>query len=107
MAFDGIFLHQVVKQLQPAVSERIVKIYQISDTEVLLILKGHYSFQLMISAHSTYNRIHFTEKKYPTRSTPSNFIMLLRKYLEGGIITSLQPRFPTKHYESSEDIRNK
>ncbi|MDO4378335.1 MAG: NFACT RNA binding domain-containing protein [Erysipelotrichia bacterium] len=90
MAFDGIFLHQVVKQLQPAVSERIVKIYQISDTEVLLMLKGHYSFQLMISTHSKYNRIHFTEKKYPTRSTPSNFIMLLRKYLEGGIITSLQ-----------------
>lgn len=90
MAFDGIFLHQTVKQLQPAVSERIVKIYQISDTEILFMLKGHYSLQLMISAHSVYNRIHFTDKKYPTRATPSNFIMLLRKYLEGGIITSLQ-----------------
>ncbi len=90
MAFDGIFLHQTVKQLQKAVSERIVKIYQISDTEVLFMLKGHFSLQLMVSAHSSYNRIHFTDKKYPTRAVPSNFIMLLRKYLEGGIIISLE-----------------
>ena len=40
MAFDGIFLQQTVKQLQKAVGERIVKIYQISDTEVLFMLKG-------------------------------------------------------------------
>ena len=90
MAFDGIFLQQTVKQLQKAVGERIVKIYQISDTEVLFMLKGYYSLQLMVSTHSSYNRIHFTDKKYPTRAIPSNFIMLLRKYLEGGIITSLQ-----------------
>lgn len=90
MAFDGIFLHQIVNQLQKIVTERIMKIYQISDTEILFILKGHYHYQLMISAHSSYNRIHLTDRSYPTRTTPSNFIMLLRKHLEGGVITSIQ-----------------
>jgi len=67
-----------------------MKIYQISDTEILFVLKGHYTYQLMISAHSSYNRIHITDRSYPTRTTPSNFIMILRKYLEGGVITSIQ-----------------
>ena len=89
MAFDGIFLRQVVKQLEPIKGSRINKIYLISDTEVLFILKGQEKYQLMISCHSSYNRIHLTERAYPTRNNPSNFIMLLRKYLEGGTITNI------------------
>ncbi|MBQ6654717.1 MAG: NFACT family protein [Erysipelotrichaceae bacterium] len=90
MAFDGIMLHQVVRQLQPLVSGRISKIYQISDTEILFLIKAGNIRQLMVSAHSSYNRIHLTSRSYPTRSAPSNFIMLLRKYLEGGYISSIQ-----------------
>lgn len=90
MAFDGIFLHQIVKQLQPMKTARINKIYQISDTEILFILKGFEKHQLMISCHSSYNRIHLTDRQYPTRNTPSNYIMVLRKYLEGGIIQSIE-----------------
>ncbi len=90
MAFDGMFLRQVVKQLQPVVGSRINRIYQISDTEVLFILKRHQKYQLMISCHSSYNRIHLTDYQYPTRSTPSNYIMILRKYLEGGSVKSIQ-----------------
>ena len=90
MAFDGIFLHQIVKQLDSIKGGKITRIYQISDTEVLFVLKGYANCQLMISAHSSYNRIHLTDRDYPTRQTPSNFIMLLRKYLEGGVITSIQ-----------------
>ncbi|MCR5068004.1 MAG: NFACT family protein [Erysipelotrichaceae bacterium] len=90
MAFDGIMLHQVVKQLQPLVGGRISKIYQISDTEILFLVKAGNIRQLMVSAHSSYNRIHLSSRSYPTRSAPSNFIMLLRKYLEGGYISSLQ-----------------
>ena len=38
MAFDGIFLRQIVKQLQSVDGSHINKIYQISDTEILFIL---------------------------------------------------------------------
>ncbi len=90
MAFDGMFLRQVVEQLQPLEYTRINKIYQISDTEILFVLKGHEKYQLMISCHSSYNRIHLTNRSYPTRSAPSNYIMVLRKYLEGGTIVSIK-----------------
>jgi len=90
MAFDGIFLHQVVKQLQPLVNGRINKIHQVSDTEILFNIKGQLRYQLMISAHSSYNRIHITNRNYPSRETASNFIMVLRKYLEGGTIIEIK-----------------
>lgn len=89
MAFDGVFLHQIVKQLQVLKGGKISKIYQISDTEILFVIKNYHMYNLMISAHSSYNRIHLTNKSYPTRSLPSNFIMLLRKYLEGGVINAI------------------
>ena len=90
MAFDGIFLRQVIKQLEPIKMARINKIYQISDTEILFVLKGHEKYQLMVSCHSSYNRIHLTDRQYPTRNTPSNFIMVMRKYLEGGTIIDIE-----------------
>ena len=90
MAFDGIFLKQIVRQLQVLDGSHINKIYQISDTEILFSLYAQKKYQLMVSCHSSYNRIHITERDYPTRNTPSNFIMLMRKYLEGGTITSIE-----------------
>ena len=90
MAFDGIFLKQIVRQLQVLDGSHINKIYQISDTEILFNLYAQKKYQLMVSCHSSYNRIHITERDYPTRNTPSNFIMLMRKYLEGGTITSIE-----------------
>ena len=90
MAFDGVFLRQVVRQLQVLNGSRINKIFQISDTEILFHLYGLRKYQLMISCHSSYNRIHLTDRSYPTRNTPSNFIMLLRKHLEGGTIQSIE-----------------
>ncbi len=90
MAFDGIFLRQIVKQLQVLENSHINKIYQISDTEILFNLYAQKKYQLMVSCHSSYNRIHLTERNYPTRNNPSNFIMIMRKYLEGGTITSIK-----------------
>jgi predicted ribosome quality control (RQC) complex YloA/Tae2 family protein len=90
MAFDGMFLRQVCRQLQGLNGARINKIYQISDTEVLFILKDTQRRQLMISCHSSYNRIHLTDRAYPTRSVPSSFIMVLRKHLEGGTVLSIE-----------------
>ncbi|MBR2546183.1 MAG: NFACT family protein [Erysipelotrichaceae bacterium] len=90
MAFDGIFLRQIVKQLQVLENSHINKIYQISDTEILFNLYTQRKYQLMVSCHSSYNRIHLTERNYPTRTNPSNFIMIMRKYLEGGTITSIK-----------------
>lgn len=94
MAFDGVFLSQITKQLDVIINGKINRIHQISDTEILFNIKAKERCQLMISLHSSYNRIHLTNREYPSRNEASNFIMVLRKYLEGGVITSIhQPNY--------------
>ncbi|NCB33396.1 MAG: fibronectin/fibrinogen-binding protein [Erysipelotrichia bacterium] len=91
MALDGILLHKIIPGISRALPARIQKIYQISDTEVLFQLHGSIGkFQLLISCHSQYNRILITSRNYPTPDEPGNFVMVLRKYLEGATILSIE-----------------
>ena len=90
MALDGIVLNKITKQIQPLLPVRITKINNISDTELLFQLKGSGErYQLLISCHSQFNRINLTDKKYPIPKEPSNFVMLLRKHLENGMLVSM------------------
>ena len=91
MALDGILLHKIIPDISKALPARIQKIYQISDTEVLFQLHGSIGkFQLLVSCHSQYNRILITSRSYPTPDEPGNFVMVLRKYLEGASIQSIE-----------------
>ena len=91
MAIDGIILNKVVEDIKNQFPARINKIYQISKEELLFGIRcdGQKKW-LMISAHSVFNRIHFTEKKYDTPDEPTNFVLLLRKYLDGGTIFNIE-----------------
>ncbi|MDD2591564.1 MAG: NFACT RNA binding domain-containing protein [Erysipelotrichaceae bacterium] len=91
MALDGIVLNKIAIQLQAIIPIRITKINNISDTEVLFQLKSNNEKdQLIISCHSQFNRINLTAKKYPIPKEPSNFVMLLRKHLENGMIVKIE-----------------
>lgn len=91
MALDGILLHKIVPEIAESLPARIQKIYEISKTEVLFQIHGAKGKQkLLISCHSVYNRMLITERNYPTPKEPSNFVMLLRKYLEGAAIESIE-----------------
>lgn len=90
MAIDGIVLRQITKELQAAMPAKINKIQQLSDTEIIFQLRTvQGGKKLMISTHSVYNRINYTKEGYTTLETPSNFVMLLRKQIDGGIIKAL------------------
>ena len=87
MPLDGILLHKLMPEIEASLPSRIQKIYQIAPYEVLFQLHGSQGKQqLLISCHTRYNRILFTKRSYPTPSEPGNFVMLLRKYLEGGML---------------------
>ncbi|MEA5026173.1 MAG: NFACT RNA binding domain-containing protein [Erysipelotrichaceae bacterium] len=91
MALDGIVLRKITDQLKTCLPARIIKINSISDTEILFQLKNaNERFSLLISCHSQFNRINLTDKKYPIPSEPSNFVMLLRKHLENGLLASIE-----------------
>lgn len=90
MAIDGIVLHAITQELVPYIPAKITKIQQLSDTELMFHLRtAKGNRKLMISTHSVYNRINLTEQSYTTLETPGNFVMLLRKQMDGGIIKSL------------------
>ena len=91
MALDGILLNKVVPELSQSFPIRIQKIWDISSTEILFQTYGANGKQhLLISTHSVYNRILFSKRDYPTNSEPSSFVMVLRKYLEGATMESIE-----------------
>ncbi|CAG9611119.1 Rqc2 RqcH [Bacillus rhizoplanae] len=92
MAFDGLFTraitHEIANSLQTG---RISKIYQPSKYEILLHIRANGKNQkLLLSAHSTYARMHLTTQNYDSPALPPMFCMLLRKHLEGGFIEKIE-----------------
>lgn len=91
MALDGLLLQQLTRELNTYLPAKLTKLQQISDTELLFTLRTSQGNQkLLISLHSVYNRINVTKESYTTMETPGNFLMLLRKRIDGGIIRSLE-----------------
>ena len=91
MSFDGIFTYAMVGELKDKLeSGRITKIHQPYKNELVMTIRsGRSNHKLLISAHPSYARIHLTEESYDNPSEPPMFCMLLRKHLEGSIITDI------------------
>lgn len=94
MPFDGIVTKAVTEQLQEKlIKGRIDKIYQPTETELLLTIRNHRKkFTLLLSVHPSYSRFHLTEEKFINPEQPPMFCMHLRKYLIGGIIENIKQK---------------
>lgn len=92
MSFDGIFTHQMVDELQATlISGRVSKIHQPYPNEVVLVIRSQgKNRKLLLSAHPAYARVQITNMSYSNPDTPPNFVMMLRKYLEGAILEAIQ-----------------
>jgi len=92
MSFDGIFTHLMVKELTAQLQNgRVHKIQQPYDHEIVLIIRAQrQNHKLLLSANSNYARIQLTNMRYDNPTTPPNFVMMLRKYLEGAILQSIE-----------------
>lgn len=91
MSFDGIFTHLMVTELnQRLLSGRVTKLHQPYPNEVVLVIRARgKNHKLLLSAHPTYARVQLTEMAYANPDTPPNFIMMLRKHLEGAILEEI------------------
>ncbi len=91
MAFDGITIANVVKEMNDTIIGcRIYKIAQPEADELLLTIKGSCGQKrLFISAGASLPLIYFTENNKPSPMTAPNFCMLLRKHLQNGRIVSV------------------
>lgn len=92
MSFDGVFTHLMVKELQDQLtSGRVNKIHQPYENEVVFVIRSQgKNHKLLLSAHPTYARVQCTTIAYSNPETPPNFLMMLRKYLEGAILESIE-----------------
>lgn len=91
MAIDGILLSGICSELQNYLPCKINKIQQVSSFELVLLIRANRSnHKLFISLHSQFNRINISNENYTTLETPSNFVMLLRKKMDGAIITKIE-----------------
>ncbi len=91
MAYDGIMMSLVVNNLKQDIEKgRINKIYTISQYELLLHMRANgKNVKLLMSIHPMYARMQLTSLQYPTPLNPNNFTMLLRKYLDGAFLESI------------------
>ncbi|KEQ45283.1 fibronectin-binding A family protein [Streptococcus mitis] len=92
MSFDGFFLHHMIKELQrELINGRIQKINQPFDQELVLQIRSNRrSHRLLLSAHPVFGRIQLTQTTFENPAQPSTFIMVLRKYLQGALIESIE-----------------
>lgn len=89
MPLDAVCLQAVVAELAPQLTgSRIEKIQQPARDQVVLLLRGNR--RLLLSAGGGQPRLHLTELLRDNPAQPPMFCMLLRKYLSGGIIESIQ-----------------
>lgn len=92
MSFDGVFTHAMVNELRETLlSGRISKIHQPYENEIVLVIRSRgKNHRLLLSAHPSYARVQITQIDYHNPDNPPNFVMMLRKYLDGAILESIE-----------------
>lgn len=92
MSFDGIFTHLMVHELsEQLIGGKISKIHQPYPNELVLVIRSKgKNHKLLLSAHPSYARIQLTNMAYQNPDTPPNFVMLLRKHLDGAILQTIE-----------------
>ncbi|MDE7282963.1 MAG: NFACT family protein [Lachnospiraceae bacterium] len=116
MAFDGITISNIAKELNDTLSGgRIYKISQPETDELLITVKNNSSqYRLLLSADASLPLIYLTDKNKQSPMTAPGFCMLLRKHLQNARILDItQPeleriiRIRLEHLNEMGDICQK
>ncbi|MBD5508902.1 MAG: fibronectin/fibrinogen-binding protein [Lachnospiraceae bacterium] len=91
MAFDGITIANITKELQETLlGGRIYKIAQPENDALLLTIKNNGGqYRLLLSADASLPLVYLTEKNRQSPMTAPGFCMLLRKHLQNARITAI------------------
>lgn len=91
MAFDGLFTRKMIDEISFLQTARINKITQPDQYTLIMTIRANRKNQkLLISAHPNYARFHITASPQDNPFEPPMFLRVLRKHLEGGIITAIE-----------------
>ncbi|HET7579625.1 MAG TPA: NFACT RNA binding domain-containing protein [Bacillales bacterium] len=109
MSFDGVVTRAVVHDLQGLAGGRVTKIYQPQPAELIFQIRAERkNHRLLVSAHSQFARLQFTNESYENPKEPPMFCMFLRKHLDGSIVESIQQhdleRIVTMDFKTTDEI---
>jgi len=91
MSLDGLAIRALVHELQAWKGALITKIYQPTEYDLVLHLRGAAGTgRLLVSAHPSLPRMHLTERTWENPQEPPMFCMLLRKHCEGGAVEAIR-----------------
>lgn len=108
MSFDGLFVHSLTDELKNELEGgRISKIQQPYDNEIILKIRANRKNRsLLLSAHPQYARVQITETPFDNPASPPQYCMILRKYLDGAIIDSIEQKDNDRQLTFSFQSRN-
>ena len=89
MAFDGIVLKNITNELKELINGKINKIQQSSKDNLTLSIYNQKSYNLYIDISANNYRVNLTTHSEKNLQTPSNFCMVLRKYITSAKITNI------------------
>lgn len=108
MSFDGLFVHSLTHELKTKLEGgRISKIQQPYDNEVILKIRANRkNVSLLLSAHPQYARVQLTKTPFENPASPPQYCMILRKYLDGAVIDSIEQKDNDRQLTFSFQSRN-
>ncbi len=108
MAIDGVLLSRLTHIMNEDAPLKINRITQPSNHEFLIQCFAGKKKNLYISTHPVFSRIQWTLDKPSTNLDSTHMLTLMRKHLEGGIITKIEQystdRVIDIHIEHRDDM---
>ena len=91
MPNDGLFLHFLIEELANTIKGgKINKIIEPSNLDIVFQIRNQgTNHNLFISGSLDLPRIYLSSEKHTSIEVPKNFCVLLRKYIERGVITNI------------------
>lgn len=108
MAIDGVLLSRLTHIMNEDAPLKINRITQPSNHEFLIQCFAGKKKNLYVSTHPVFSRLQWTLDKPSTNLDSTHMLTLMRKHLEGGIITKIQQystdRVIDIHIEHRDDM---
>lgn len=89
MAIDGVLLNRIITMMNDDCPVKINKITQPSNHEFMLHCFAGKKMNMFISTHPVFSRVQWTKEKPTAHLDQTHLLTLMRKHLEGGIITQI------------------
>lgn len=92
MAFDGLYLSSITKELKEKLKDsRVEKIHQPEKDEIVLAFKGkNGAYKVLLTSASDSARVHITNIQKQNPLTAPLFTMVLRKHLQSGKLLNIE-----------------